>query len=59
MRVLVDFPHWSAAEAVTAAPVPAATAAGPAGDGGVVAISWLGLGLSAALILVQGAVSFR
>ena len=35
-------------------------AAGPMrGDGGVVEISWLGLGLAAALILVQGAVSAR
>jgi hypothetical protein len=35
-------------------------AAGPVrGDGGVVEISWLGLGLAAALILVQGAVSAR
>ncbi len=47
---------------VTASTAAAAAAmgdpAGPsAGDGGVVEISWLGLGLAAALILVQGAVS--
>jgi hypothetical protein len=33
---------------------------GPSGgDGGVVAISWFGLGMAAALILVQASVSLR